>query len=106
MLLQTPFRLCLACVALTTVVCAGCGGRYVNSDIPDPVQAKKQLAEDKALCKALANDAVPPTYGMERDSYDPTIEAQADEYVANVVEDDAHQGVFARCMKDRGWELR
>ena len=43
---------------------------------------------------------------MERYTDDPTIEGQADQYVANVVEDDAHQGVFARCMKDRGWELR
>jgi len=93
-------------LVLTALVCAGCGNRYVNSDITDPAQARKQLADDKALCKALANDTVPPTYGMERYTDDPTIEAQADQYVANVVEDDAHQGVFTRCMTDRGWQLR
>lgn len=104
-----PFlmRICLcSAVALAALFCAGCGNRYVNLNYPDPAQAKSHLADDKTLCTALANQAVPPTYGMERDSYDPTIEAQVDEYAGNVLEGDAHEAAFRRCMRDRGWELR
>jgi hypothetical protein len=92
-------------LGLLSLALAGCG-RYVNSDIIDPAQSREQLARDKALCRQLANNAVPPTYGMERHEVDPTIEAQADRYVANVIEDDAHQDVFSRCMRDRGWEWK
>lgn len=87
---------------LVLVLGPGCA-RYVNPDIADPREAKAQLARDTALCQSLANENVPPTYGTQRYSPDPTIEGQADQYVANVLEDDANASVFTRCMRDRGW---
>ena len=91
-------------VGLLLLVALGAGcSRYVNPDITDPKQAKAQLARDTALCKSLANENVPPTYGMQRYTADPTIEGQADQYVANVLEDDANEDVFTRCMRHRGW---
>lgn len=95
-------RAVLGLLSLLLVLCAGCA-RYVNPDITDPKEAKARLAKDTALCKSLANEYVPPTYGMQRYTSDPTIEAQADQYVANVLEDDANNDVFTRCMRDRGW---
>lgn len=80
----------------------GCA-RYVNPDITDPREAKARLARDTKLCQSLANEYVPPTYGMQRYTSDPTIEGQADQYVANVLEGDANTDVFSRCMRDRGW---
>lgn len=94
-------RLALALV-LAFGVLAGCA-RYVNPDIADPAQAKAKLAEDTALCKAEANETVPESYGMQRYEFDPTIEAQATRYVANVAQDDANTDVFDRCMRNRGW---
>lgn len=103
----SPLSRCLfAVVALLAMFAAGCGNRYVNPDITDPAQSRRQLALDKALCKDLAKDTVPPTYGMDRYSMDPTIEGQAGQFVANAVEDDNRQDVFTRCMRDRGWRLR
>lgn len=102
MSLHPTLKAALPALGLTILVLAGCG-RYVNPDITDPAQARAQLAEDKALCQALANTAVPPTYGLERREADPTVEAQADRYVANVLEDDANAGAFDRCLHDRGW---
>jgi hypothetical protein len=99
-----PAVLALALV-LAGLSLAGCG-RYVNPDIADPAQARAQLAEDKALCQSLANQAVPPTYGMERYETDPTVEAQAGRYVANVLEDDANADAFTRCLRDRGWRYK
>jgi hypothetical protein len=81
---------------------AGCG-HYVNPDIADPGQAKAKLAEDTALCKAEANENVPESYGTQRYEADPTIEAQATRYVANVAQDDRNTDVFSRCMRNRGW---
>lgn len=85
---------------------AGCGHAYVNPDIADPAQAKTRLAADSAICKQEANDMVQPTYGLDRFEFDPTIEAQADRYVANVVEDDANLDVYATCMRHRGWRYK
>lgn len=102
----TVLRLTFPGLALGALLCAGCISRPVNPDITDPAAAKKQFAADQSLCKALANDTVPPTYGLERYSVDPTYEAQADQFVANAVEDDAHQDVFTRCMRDRGWRYK
>jgi hypothetical protein len=89
---------------LSVPVAVGCS-RYVNPDITDPREARTRLAADKALCQSLANENVPPTYGLERYSPDPTIEGQADQYVANVLEGDANTDVFSRCMRDRGWRF-
>jgi hypothetical protein len=105
MYLSASLQPMVLALVLLVLALSGCG-RYVNADIADPAQARVQLAEDKALCKAEANQAVPPTYGMERYEVDPTIEAQADRYVANVMEDDANQDVFGRCMHNRGWRYK
>ena len=91
---------------VTALVTAGCGQAYVNPDITDPATVKKRLAADSALCRQEANEDVPPTYGLERFEFDPTIEAQATRYVANVVEDDSHQDVYSRCMRNRGWRYK
>jgi hypothetical protein len=91
---------------LAALLTAGCGQAYVNSDITDPAEAKRRLAADKALCREEANDAVPPTYGMDRFEFDPTIEAQATRYVANAVEDDSHLDVYSACMRNRGWSYK
>jgi len=95
-------RLSLLAALLTT----GCGQTYSNPDITDPATAKKRLAADSALCRQEANEDVPPTYGLDRFEFDPTIEAQATRYVANVSEDDAHQDVYTRCMHNRGWRYK
>lgn len=84
---------------------SGCS-RYVNPDITDPGEARTRLAADQALCQSLANESVPPTYGQERYSPDPTIEGQADQEVANILEGDANTDVFQRCMRDRGWRVK
>ena len=97
----------IAAALLATVLgLAGCGASYVNPNIIDQSQAKQRLAQDKELCKAEANNAVPPTYALDRFEFDPTIEAQAGRYVANVVEDDANQDAYTRCMHNRGWRYR
>lgn len=97
----------LAAALLTTILgLAGCGGAYVNTNLVDPSQTKERLAQDKEICKAEANNAVPPTYALDRFEFDPTIEAQAGRYVANVVEDDANQDAYTRCMSNRGWRYR
>ncbi|MHC1791340.1 hypothetical protein [Solidesulfovibrio sp.] len=96
-----------AALLLTTILgLAGCGPSYVNSNLIDQSQAKVRLAQDTELCKAEANRNVPPSYGLNRFESDPTIEAQATRFVANAVEDDAHQDVFNNCMRARGWEYR
>lgn len=97
----SPGRLALVPV-LAVWLLAGCG-HYVNADLADPAQAKAKLAEDTAICKAEANETVPESYGMERYEFDPTIEAQATRYVADVAQDDANTDVFHRCMRNRGW---
>ncbi|MHC1712610.1 MAG: hypothetical protein AB9872_10735 [Solidesulfovibrio sp.] len=91
---------------LAALLTTGCGAGYVNPDITNPAEAKSRLASDKSLCQQLANEAVAPTYGMDRFESDPTIEAQATRYVANAVEDDANENVYTRCMRDRGWRSR
>ncbi|WP_043636575.1 hypothetical protein [Desulfovibrio sp. TomC] len=97
----------IAAVLLATGLgLAGCGKSYVNSNIIDQSQAKARLAQDKELCKAEANSDVPPTFGLDRFEYDPTIEAQATRWVANVAEDDANQDAFTKCMRMRGWRYR
>lgn len=88
------------------LLAAGCGKAYVNDDIVDPSEARQRLAADKALCRQMANEYVPPTYGINRFSYDPTIEAQAGNYVNNVIEDDDHASVFDACMRNRGWRYK
>jgi hypothetical protein len=100
--LQTLARILILAALLT----AGCGAGYVNPDITDKAEAKKRLASDKSLCQQLANDAVPPTYGMDRYEPDPTFEAQATRYEANVIEDDSNANAYTRCMRDRGWRSR
>lgn len=96
----------VAVLLATALGLAGCGPSYINPNIVDQSQAKERLARDTALCKAEANSDVPPTYGLERFEFDPTIEAQATRYVANVAEDDANQDAFTRCMRSRGWRYR
>lgn len=97
----------LAAMVLTAALgLAGCGPTYVNPNLVDQSQSKERLAQDTKLCKAEANSDVPPTYALERFEFDPTIEAQAGRYVANVVEDDANQDAFTRCMHNRGWRYR
>ena len=81
-----PGRLALVFVLVALAALTGCG-RYVNADIADPAQAKAKLAEDKAICKAEANEMVPESYGMQRYEFDPTIEAQSTRYVANVIQE-------------------
>ena len=97
----------IAAVLLATGLgLAGCGKSYVNPNIVDQSQAKERLARDKEICKAEANSDVPPTFGLDRFEYDPTIEAQATRWVANVAEDDANQDAFTKCMRMRGWRYR
>jgi hypothetical protein len=95
-----------ALLALLALGLTGCGPNYYNPNLVDQSQAKTRLAEDTTLCTNEANRNVPPTYGMERFETDPTIEAQATRWVANVAEDDANQDVFATCMKARGWVFK
>lgn len=84
----------------------GCGPTYVNPSIADNADAKQRLTADMALCRQEANEAVAPTYGLERFESDPTIEAQATRWVANAVEDDDNLDAFSACMHARGWRLK
>jgi hypothetical protein len=95
-----------AALLAAALAATGCGHAYVNPNIADPAEAKSRLKADTALCKQEANSDVPPTYGMERFEYDPTIEAQATRWVANVAEDDANLDAFSRCMRRRGWRYK
>jgi hypothetical protein len=99
-------RLLLRLALPAACLLAGCGHAYVNPDIADPARAKERLAADSAICKQEANDTVQPTYGLERFEFDPTIEAQADRFVANAAEDDANLDVYATCMRHRGWRFK
>jgi len=94
----------IAGMVFVVAVAAGCA-RYVNPDITDPREARARLAADKSLCQSLANETVPPSYGEARYSPDPTIEGQTVQYLGDVLEDDAHDNVYARCLRDRGWRL-
>ena len=95
-----------ALLALLALGLGGCGPVYYNPNLVDQSESKARLAEDTTLCTNEANAQVPPTYGRERFETDPTIEAQATRWVANVAEDDANQDVFATCMKARGWVFK
>jgi len=103
---KAPRSILTALTVLAALTTGGCGSAYVNANITDPSEAKSRLAQDKALCKQEANDFVPPTYGVERFDSDPTPEAQATRWVANVSEDDANANAFTRCMQMRGWEFK
>ncbi len=96
----------LGLVAAAVLALAGCGPTYVNPSIADPADAKQRLAADTAICQQEANMAVAPTYALERFEPDPTIEAQATRWVANVSEDDANLDVFSTCMRHRGWRYK
>jgi len=106
MTVYAPRRILAALAVLAGLATGGCGPSYVNSNIIDPAQAKAKLKMDTDLCRQEANDSVPPTYGMQRFETDPTVEAQATRWVANVAEDDANEDVFSRCMRARGWEYK
>ena len=95
-----------ALLALLAFGLGGCGPVYYNPNLVDQSESKTRLAEDTTICTNEANSQVPPTYGRERFETDPTIEAQATRWVANVAEDDANQDVFATCMKARGWVFK
>ncbi|WP_428562837.1 MAG: hypothetical protein ACP59X_22450 [Solidesulfovibrio sp. DCME] len=95
-----------AVVATALFALAGCGPTYVNPNIVDQSQAKQRLQIDSAICQREANNDVPPTYGLERFEFDPTIEAQATRWVANVAEDDENLDAFSTCMYNRGWRLK
>ena len=99
-------RFLAALTVLAGLGAAGCGPAYVNSNIADPAQARARLQMDRQLCRQEANDAVPPSYGLQRFETDPTVEAQATRWVANVAEDDANEDAFSRCMRARGWEYK
>lgn len=101
-----PRRLLAGLAAAASLALVGCGPTYVNPDISDKADTKQRLAADTAICHQEANENVAPTYGMERFEPDPTIEAQATRWVANVAEDDANLDVFATCMRQRGWRLK
>jgi hypothetical protein len=101
---KTPVRQVAFGLLMAALACVGCA-RYVNPDITDPRESRSRLAADKSLCQALANERVPPSYGADRYGSDPTFEGQADQYVADVLQDDVHDSVFDRCLRDRGWRL-
>ena len=104
---RTLARFVLPCLAMAAAFAlGGCGPTYVNPSIANKADAKQRLEADTAICKQEADMAVAPTYGLERFESDPTIEAQATRWVANVAEDDANLDVFATCMRDRGWRFK
>lgn len=99
-------RLQAGLAAAALLALGGCGPTYVNPNIVDQADAQKRLQLDTAICQREANSDVPPTYGLERFEFDPTIEAQATRWVANVAEDDANLDAFSTCMYNRGWRLK
>lgn len=103
---KTPFSSLCRLLVVAGIVLGGCSHAYVNPDIANPAEAKKRLAADSAICTQEANMDEPPSYGLERFEFDPTIEAQATRWVANVAEDDEHLDAYSRCMHQRGWRFK
>ncbi|MDQ7830189.1 MAG: hypothetical protein RDU30_00505 [Desulfovibrionaceae bacterium] len=92
------------CVLLVTVFfLAGCGHRWVNSQITDPAEAKARLASDTSYCREIENMLEQRVNIQDRVSFDPTVVGQMSNYYSNYKIESTRTNVFERCMNDRGW---
>ncbi|MFU2211040.1 hypothetical protein [Solidesulfovibrio sp. C21] len=103
---KSPLPALSRLLAVAAMILAGCSHAYVNPNIANPADAKKQFAADSAICTQEANQDVPPTYGMDRFYFDPTPIAETEKWMGNVVEDDDHLDAYSACMHRRGWRFK